>query len=408
MTDWTAFELADRPPMSARRPVESPPPGLIQMIEACMGTLAQPVAGITTDGTVRPGLYTLGAAGASTAPVLDAALGLLAHLDADQRQRLVFPLEADERRTWFNIHPNVFRHGLLLEDLDQPQRQAAMAVMEASLSSRGFRQAHDIMLLNGLLIELTGKSEDFGEWPYFFSLFGMPSPDEPWAWQIDGHHLNLNCLVLGQQLVLTPSFMGSEPCWAHDGPLAGTVVFEPEERAGLNLIRSLDSAQQAKAVLYPSIAPGDLPPELSHPIDGRMRAGAFKDNATIAYAGLRGDEMSEAQRRLLRDVVGTYVGWTRDPHAAIHMSEVEAHLDETYFAWMGSQRDDGPFYYRLQSPVVLIELDHHPGIVFANTVPSRNHVHSILRAPNGGDYGVDLLRQHYERFDHSNGQHRHR
>ena len=73
---------------------------------------------------------------------------------------------------------------------------------------------------------------------------------------------------------------------------------------------------------------------------------------------------------------------------------------------MGSRSDDGPFYYRVQSPVVLIEFDHHPGIVFDNPVPSRNHIHSILRAPNGGDYGVDLLSQHYERYDHAHGDHR--
>ena len=83
------------------------------------------------------------------------------------------------------------------------------------------------------------------------------------------------------------------------------------------------------------------------------------------------------------------------------MREVEAHLDETYFAWMGSTDAEGPFYYRVQSPVVLIEFDHHPGVVFDNRVPSRNHIHTVVRTPNAGDYGVDLLRQHHDRFDHT-------
>ena len=137
-----------------------------------------------------------------------------------------------------------------------------------------------------------------------------------------------------------------------------------------------------------------------------MVAGAFKDNAVVPVAGIRGDELTDAQRRLLLYLVGTYTGWTAPSHAGVHLGLVGEHLDETWFAWMGSQGDDGPFYYRVQSPVVLIEFDHHPGIVFDNTVPSRNHVHSIVRAPNGGDYGADLLRQHYERFDHSTGEHR--
>ena len=71
---------------------------------------------------------------------------------------------------------------------------------------------------------------------------------------------------------------------------------------------------------------------------------------------------------------------------------------------MGSATD-GPFYYRVHSPVVLVEFDHHPGVVFDNNVPSRNHVHTVVRTPNGGDYGVDLLRQHHERYDHSRGGH---
>jgi hypothetical protein len=236
-------------------------------------------------------------------------------------------------------------------------------------------------------------------------VFGEPSTDAPWAWQIDGHHLNLNCFVLGDQLVLTPSFMGSEPCHVEHGPLAGTHVFVSEEDAGLALIRSLDTDQLAKAVLRPSIAPDDLPPELNDFIDGRMQAGAFKDNAIVAMEGVNGGAMNDLQRRRLRDLIGAFVGWAADGHAKVKMREVEAHLDETYFCWMGKQSDDGPFYYRVQSPVVLIEFDHHPGVVFDNPMPSRHHIHAIVRTPNGGDYGADLLRQHYERYDHRDGHH---
>jgi hypothetical protein len=37
--------------------------------------------------------------------------------------------------------------------------------------------------------------------------------------------------------------------------------------------------------------------------------------------------------------------------------------------------------------------------------PSHHHIHTIIRTPNGGEYGTDLLRQHHERFDHSSGRH---
>ncbi|OGA24331.1 MAG: hypothetical protein A3I02_04120 [Betaproteobacteria bacterium RIFCSPLOWO2_02_FULL_67_26] len=405
MKDWTELGLRGLPSMSARSRPAGFPPFLQPVLEAAAASAAEPLVGISVDGKVRRGLFPLRVAGVTPAPMLDAAQSFLAALDPEQRAKIVYGLEAGERRTWYNIHPYVFRHGLMLEGLAPAQRKAALRLMETTLSARGFAQARDIMRLNALLIEVTGKHEDFGEWPYFLTFFGLPSADAPWGWQIDGHHLNLNFFVLGDRLVFTPSFMGSEPCRVTSGPLAGTEVFVPEAHAGLALVRSLDAGQSERAVLRASILPDDLPPGLRHPVDGRMAAGAFKDNAVIPYAGVRADALSDAQRRLLVALVGTYVGWARDGHAAVKMTEVEAHLDETHFAWMGATSDEGPFYYRVQSPVVLVEFDHHPGIVFDNLAPSHHHVHTIIRTPNGGDYGADLLRQHHERFDHSSGRH---
>ena len=87
---------------------------------------------------------------------------------------------------------------------------------------------------------------------------------------------------------------------------------------------------------------------------------------------------------------------------AARMAEVERHLAQTYFCWIGRTDDDSPFYYRLQSPVVLIEFDHHIGVFLTNTEPQKFHVHTIVRTPNGNDYGIDILRQHYERAHRKN------
>lgn len=405
MKDWTEFGLRGLPPASARSRVTAIPPPLQPVMEAAHRALAQPLSGISADGRLRAGLFPLRATGVPTAPMVGAAQDFLSTLDPQQRTKVVLDIEAQERRMWFNIHPNVMRHGLMLADLAPRQREAALRLMQATLSARGFAQARDIMRLNHMLIEITGRTDEYNEWFYFVTLFGTPSADAPWGWQVDGHHLCLNFFVLGDQLVCTPSFMGSEPCSAAHGPLAGTAVFVPEEHAGLSLIRSLDAEQHSRAVVRPSIMPEALPPELNHFIDGRMQAGAFRDNAVVPNAGIRADQLSDAQRRLLLGLIRTYVGWARDDHAAVKMSEVEAHLDETYFTWMGASDGEGPFYYRAQSPVVLLEFDHHPGIVFDNTVPSRHHIHTVVRTPNGGDYGADLLRQHHERYDHAGGRH---
>src|SRR5262249_45182400 len=84
------------------------------------------------------------------------------------------------------------------------------------------------------------------------------------------------------------------------------------------------------------------------------------------------------------------------------------HLRDTHFSWIGAYDDHGPFYYRIYSPVVLIEFDHQPGIVYANDEPTRDHIHTVVRTPNGNDYGKDLLRQHYARHDHSQPRSAHR
>ena len=82
------------------------------------------------------------------------------------------------------------------------------------------------------------------------------------------------------------------------------------------------------------------------------------------------------------------------------MTEIETHLEDTHFCWIGSSKENEPFYYRIQSPVILIEFDHHAGVYLTNTEPQNFHVHTLVRTPNGNDYGVDLIRQHYARTKH--------
>jgi hypothetical protein len=279
-------------------------------------------------------------------------------------------------------------------------------MLRATLSARGFDHARSIMRLNQLLAELTGDHEAFGEWPYFVSIFGDAGGDTPWGWQIDGHHLCINTVVFDGRIVMTPAFMGAEPRRVSTGPFGGISLFDTEEERGLDLIRAFDSEQRERAIIYGSLHPDDIPVHLQNLFDGRIQAGAFHDNAVLPYQGVAGGEMTDGQRRLLLALADTYVGWSSDGHAAVRLHEVEAHLDETWFSWYGGTDSESPFYYRVHSPVILVEFDHHPGVVFDNDVPTRHHVHTVVRTPHGGDYGADLLGQHHERFDHDRGAHR--
>jgi hypothetical protein len=400
MSGHESLGLRRMPPLSARRLPPALPPILTDLVEQAERALAEPFVGITTDGAVRPGLFPLGKTMVSTRPIVDAAAAFLATLDSAQRSAVTFPVEADDWRNWCNVHIYLMRHGLLLEDLSQLQRRAALELLRAAFSARGFENVRDVMRFNEVLAEITGSLDEYGEWAYFLSIFGTPSDDEPWGWQLDGHHLNLHCFVLGDQLVMTPAFLGTEPCHVRTGRYAGLRAFDDETAAGLAMIRSLSDGQARQAILYPSIMSTDVPPERFVPIDGQMMACAFQDNRRLEYEGLPGSEMTEGQRGLLRRLVQTYVGRVRDGHAELTMNDVERHIDETHFCWMGGTDDVQPFYYKVQSPVILIEFDHEPGVVFDSDEPTRHHVHTIVRTPNGNDYGIDLLRQHYAQADH--------
>ena len=132
------------------------------------------------------------------------------------------------------------------------------------------------------------------------------------------------------------------------------------------------------------------------------------DNLNLDYAGIRYGALTPPQQVRLLALIETYVGRIRPGHAEIRMDEVRQHVVETCFGWIGDHGENRPFYYRIHSPVILIEFDHLPGIVWDNLNPTRDHIHTVVRTPNGNDYGRDLLRQHYEMNDHSHPHTHHR
>ena len=367
--------------------------------------VSEPFKGITSDGSLIPGLYPLIRTGISTEPIRRAALDLLALLNAEERQRIQFAIDSEAWRRWWNIHPFLLRHGLLLEDVDDQRRAAALRLVECTLSERGFHTARDIMRLNHTVGEITGSWTEYGEWVYFMSLFGEPSEHEPWGWQIDGHHLIVNCFVVGDQIVITPVFMGSEPVVAETGIYRGTSVLQTEQNIGLEFIHALSAQQRGKAILYDSIMSNVLPPERGIGSDGRVQTAAFRDNMQIPYEGIRADEFSTGQREALMRLAALYTENLRPGHAELWLESVRQHLDETWFMWMGGIGDTDVFYYRIHSPVIMIEFDHQPGIAFASDDPIREHIHTVIRTPNGNDYGQDYLRQHHARFAHVDGHH---
>jgi hypothetical protein len=350
--------------------------------------LAEPFKGITTDGAVVPGLFALRSTGVSTRPVREAAQAFLAGLTDEQRAATTFPVDDDEWRKWNNVH-RYARQGVSFEEMTAAQRELAFGLLRASLSVKGLEKSRNIMRLNETLAELTKRSGEYGEWLYHITVMGEPSDTQPWGWQLDGHHLIINYFVLRDQVVMTPTFMGSEPVHAETGRHAGTIVLQEEQDKGLALAQSLTPEQRAVAVLS------------SDKTRNHAQAQAFQDNLVLSYEGIRATDLSAPQRKLLLDTIAEYVHNMREGHAKVRMEEVEHHLDDTRFAWIGEMADDAVFYYRIHSPVILIEFDHQTPVALPGArVPTRRHIHSVVRTPNGNDYGKDLLRQHYEAHKH--------
>ena len=354
--------------------------------------LAEPFRGITTNGETIPGLFQISPSGVSMEPVRNAAERFIASLNNVQLAKSMFPVDDIQWQKWMNQHFYV-RQGISFQEMTAAQRELAFGLMRSSLSARGFELTRNVMRLNETLAELANDPIFLGEWLYHITILGKPSATEPWGWQFSGHHAIINFFVLGDQVVMTPLFLGSEPVRATSGKYKGVEILQQEQRDGLDMVRALPGVQQQKAILNFSKTGNNNLTE------------AFKDNVVLDYAGIRAKDLENPARKQLRDLAQLYVSNMDDGHARVKMGEVEKHFENTWFAWVGGTQNDSVFYYRIQSPVILIEFDHQRPANLSRLakdpqLPTQQHIHCVVRTPNGNDYGKDLLRQHYLTHSH--------
>ena len=186
---------------------------------------------------------------------------------------------------------------------------------------------------------------------------------------------------------MTPVFMGAEPVIAKAGKYKGNTLFQDEQNIGLKFMQSLSEQQQAKATIAKAKAKHNF------------KTDAFKDNVTVEYEGLPASELDQQKQEALLNLANQYISNMDDGHAKVKLAEIKKHMAKTYFAWIGPVDDEAVFYYRIHSPVILIEFDHQASIAMPSLKgkgPTRQHIHTSVRTPNGNDYGKDLLRQHLE------------
>jgi hypothetical protein len=343
---------------------------------------AEPFRGVAGGDGIVPGLFLARRTGADVSSVTRAGREYLSALTPVEAAIGRFPVDHVSRRHWANGAWYFLRHGLLLDDLDSGKRARVLEIVRLSLSEYGYTLVRDLMKLNPTIGELRGETDELNEWVYWFSVYGSPESGDPWGWQLDGHHVCVNCAIIGDQMVITPTFLGAEPVIADAGKYAGTSVFRREESLAEEFCGSLSPAQRSAAVL------GDkLPRDLF--------TGAFRDNFELNYEGLRFDELTAAQWRRRYGCSGST--WTGSGATS---------RSRTGRRWFRTRRKrisagfggTDVFYYRIHSPVILIEFEHQHGVMFDNEEPTRNHIHTVVRTLNGNDYGRDILRQHHELY----------
>ena len=192
-----------------------------QSKEAESKGLAEPFKGITTDGTLVPGLFPLRSTGVSTEPVRQAADTFLASLTPEQRANTMFPVDDSEWRKWMNQDFYV-RQGVSFHEMTEGSARGRHRVAARRAQRQGVAADARHHAAEPHLGELNHNDfERYSEWFYWITVMGTPSATEPWGWQLDGHHAIINYFVLGDQVVMTPTFFGSEPVRAHAGKYKG-------------------------------------------------------------------------------------------------------------------------------------------------------------------------------------------
>ena len=338
-------------------------------------------AGLAGSGGQAGGAGSGGASGiASCAEMVRAANAFIAEIEADATLRNLALMDFAER-VHFKFTPGV-RPGVPLRDLDQGQRQLALALVATGLSESGFTKA-EVTRQNELVLRAQENDDARDPLGYFLSIYGTPSTSGSWAWQWEGHHLSLHFAIQDcTRVASAPTFYGANPSRVatsvSGGPPMGTRNLGKEEDLARQLAGTLDmdATKRAQAIV----------------------AGQSRDTpetTTVMAPGTRGllaSAMSENEQQMLRTLIAEYANNLASELAAERLSRVEdSKLDEVSFLWSGSLMSGQAHYYRVQGPTFLIE--------YVNEQNNANHVHAAWRDFNG-DYGRDLIQEHLQAHPH--------
>lgn len=309
----------------------------------------------------------------------DPAIRFLESLDDEQRNRLVMPFDDMSKNAWHYLPGRMWpRAGLILDELNDNQKMEFSQMLQSFLSNSGYEKTRKIIELENVLVELGGDPGFRDAGAYFIAVYGNPGTDSLWAWSFEGHHLSLNFTVSNGKLSTAPRFFGASPATVPEGSRKGERTLDREEDLALNLVNALSDQQREEAIFQ------DVP-----------FADIVTTNATevgpLKPAGIEATKLNSRQKDLLKQLIREYLSSIPENLAMERESRInDEEFDEIRFGWAGALVKEQAHYYRIQGKSFLIEFDN---------IQNGNHIHTVWRDFDG-DFGRDLIREHYLNSDH--------
>lgn len=313
------------------------------------------------------------------------AVKFLHSLNQAQRDKTQFKFGDSSKTRWHYLPGASWdREGIQLHELNETQKGLLFSLLQDFLSKSGYSKTKRIIELEEVLAQLGGSPSLRDPEKYFAAFYGNPERDSLWSWSFEGHHISLNFTVLNNTVSMTPRFFGANPAVIPDGKRKGERTLDKEEDIGLELIHSMSASQKQKAL---------------------FQENAFPDITTTNAAevnppdpvGIAVKELNHTQQNILIKLLNEYLSAMPPELASKRMENLrKEEFEKIHFGWAGATKLGEPHYYRIQGKTFLVEFD--------NTQNNANHIHTVWRDFDG-DFGRDLIREHYQTSDHHHNHH---
>jgi len=309
------------------------------------------------------------------------AVDFMKLLSKDQKAKSTFPFDEMNRYNWHFVPSSMSaRDGISMRDMSPTQKKKLNELLHVFLSEKGYNKTQGIMSLEYVLKVLEPTNDHRIPENYYVAFYGEPGSDKIWGWKFGGHHISLNFTMVDDKLAFAPFFFGANPGDVKEGPKKGYRALKNEEDLGFELLNALTADQRKQAI---------------------FESTAFPDNVTtntpqvspLEEVGVMAEHMTTDQKIILEKLIASYLEAMPEKIALFRKNKIQKEdFEQIRFGWAGDTKIGAPHYYRVQGKSFLIEFD--------NTQNNANHIHTVWRDFNGGDYGLDLIRNHYMQSPH--------